>query len=104
LLKLLLYFSEAIVGHVGIESIEYNRGWQRTNGHDPGMKKSELLHALQTEIQKHNLSTFMHEEHKVVLTGCSLCRKHFGAVERFKFHIPDDVLPPLLDKLSVEAK
>jgi hypothetical protein len=66
------------------------------------MKKSELLRALQTEIQKHNLSTFMHDEHKVVLTGCSLCRKHFGTVEQFKSH--HGVLPPLLDKLSVGRK
>jgi hypothetical protein len=67
------------------------------------MKKSDLLRALQTEIQKHNLSTFMHEEHKVVLTGCSFCRKDFGTVEQFKFHITDDVLPPLLSKLSTET-
>jgi hypothetical protein len=33
------------------------------------MKKSELLRALQTEIQKHNLSTFMDEKDKVVITG-----------------------------------
>jgi hypothetical protein len=62
------------------------------------MKKSELLRALQTEIQKHNLSTFMSEKHKVVMTGCSFCRKHFGTVEQFKRHITDDMLPPLLDK------
>jgi hypothetical protein len=68
------------------------------------MKRSELLRALQTEIRKDNLSTFMHEEHKVVLTGCSFCPKHFGTVEQFKFHIGDDVLPPLLDKLLAEAK
>jgi hypothetical protein len=68
------------------------------------MKKSELLRALQTEIQKHNLSTFMHEQHRVVMTGCSFCRKHFGTVEQFKRHITEDVLPPLLDKLSVESK
>jgi hypothetical protein len=68
------------------------------------MKKSELLRALQTEIQKHNLSTFMNGHHKVVMTGYAFCRKHFGTVEQFKFHITDDVLPPLLDKLSVEAK
>jgi hypothetical protein len=42
----------------------------------PSMKKSELLHALQTEIQKHNLSTFMDEKDKTVITGCTLCRKH----------------------------
>ena len=67
------------------------------------MRKSELLRALQTEIQKHNLSTFMHEQHKVVITGCTFCRKHFGTVEQFKRHITEDVLPPLLDKLSSEA-
>jgi hypothetical protein len=45
----------------------------------------------------------MHEEHKVVLTGCSFCQKHFGTAEQFKFHVTHDVLPPLLDKLSTEA-
>ena len=68
------------------------------------MKKTELLRALQTKIQKHDLSTFMHEHHNVVMTGCTLCRKHFGTVEQFKRHITEDVLPPLLNKLSVEAK
>jgi hypothetical protein len=67
------------------------------------MRKAELLRALQTEIQKHNLSTYMHEKHKVVITGCAFCRKRFGTVEQFKFHITDDVLPPLLDKLSTES-
>ena len=66
------------------------------------MKKSELLRALQFEIQKHNLSTFMDEKDKIVITGCTLCRKHFGTVEQFKRHITDDVLPPLLDTLSSE--
>ena len=64
------------------------------------MKKSALLRALQTEIQKHDLSTFMNEQHKVVESGCPACRKHFGTVEQFKRHITEDVLPPLLDKLS----
>ena len=68
------------------------------------MKKSELLHALQSEIQKHNLSTFMHEQDKVVITGCSFCRKHFGTVEQFKRHITEDVLPSLLNKLSTESQ
>jgi hypothetical protein len=65
------------------------------------MKKSELLRALQTEIQKHNLSTFMSDKHKIV--GCSICQKHFGTVEQFKRHITEDVLPPLFDKLSAET-
>jgi hypothetical protein len=64
------------------------------------MKKSDLLRELQTEIQRHNLSTFMSAEHKIVQTGCSTCQKHFGTVENFKRHLTDDVLPPLLDKLS----
>jgi len=68
------------------------------------MKKSELLRALQTEIGKHNLSTFMDEKDKVVITGCTLCRKNFGTVEQFKFHITDDVLPTLLNKLSAKQE
>jgi hypothetical protein len=55
------------------------------------MKESELLRALQSEIQKHNLSTFMDEKDKIVITGCTLCRKNFGTVEQFKRHITEDV-------------
>jgi hypothetical protein len=68
------------------------------------MKKSELLKALREEIQRHNLDTFMSQEHKIVQTSCSICQKHFGTVEQFTRHIADDVLPPLLDKLSGSAK
>jgi hypothetical protein len=64
------------------------------------MKKSELLKALREEIQRHDLSTFMSAEHKIVQTGCSTCQKHFGTVEQLKRHLSEDVLPPLLDKLS----
>jgi hypothetical protein len=67
------------------------------------VKKSELLRALQTEIHRHNLSTFMSDQHKIVQTGCSICQKHFGTVEQFKRHITEDVLPPVLDKLSLEG-
>jgi zinc finger double-stranded RNA-binding protein len=38
----------------------------------------------------------MDEKDKIVITGCTLCRKHFGTVEQFKRHINEDVLPPLL--------
>lgn len=64
------------------------------------MKKSELLRALQTEIQKHSLSTFMSGEHKIVHTVCPACEKHFGTVEQFTRHITQDVLPPLLGRLA----
>jgi hypothetical protein len=63
------------------------------------VKKSELLRAIQNEIQRHNLDTFMSAD-KIVQTGCSTCQKHFGTVEQFKRHLTDDVLPPLLDRLS----
>jgi hypothetical protein len=33
------------------------------------MRKSELLKAIQNEIQRHDLSTFMSPEHKIVQTG-----------------------------------
>lgn len=66
------------------------------------MKKSELLRALQDEIGRHSLSTFWDEG--VTKTGCPTCLKNFGTNEQFKRHINEDVLPPLLDKLSNEAK
>jgi len=44
------------------------------------------------------------DKHKIVQTGCSICQKHFGTVEQFKRHITEDVLPSLLDKLSLAAK
>lgn len=64
------------------------------------MKKSELLRELQIESQRHNLDTFMNPLHKIVETGCSTCQKHFGTIEQFKRHLTDDVLSPLLGKLS----
>jgi hypothetical protein len=39
-----------------------------------------------------------------VQTGCSICQKHFGTIEQFKQHLIEEILPPLLDKLSVEGK
>jgi hypothetical protein len=67
------------------------------------MKKSELLRALQTEIQRHDLSTFMNEQHKVVEPGCPACQKRFQTVEQFIMHITHDVLPGLLDRLSANV-
>jgi len=68
------------------------------------MLESELLRALQIEIQKHDLSTFMNEHHRVVQTGCSFCHKHFVTVEQFKKHLTEDVLPPLLDNCRAANK
>jgi hypothetical protein len=68
------------------------------------VKKSDLLHALQTEIRRHSLSTFMIAKDRVVVPGCPTCHKEFGTVEQFVRHSTVDVLPPLLDSLSEEAK
>ena len=45
------------------------------------MDKQALLRALQVEIQRHDLRTFVDEPqsgHGVVVPGCSLCRKRFN--------------------------
>jgi hypothetical protein len=45
----------------------------------------------------------MSDKLQIVQTGCSACQKHFGTVEQFKRHLSEDVLPPLLDRLSREG-
>lgn len=64
------------------------------------MKKSDLLLALQQEIARHDLSNFTDERNCVVVPGCPTCKKRLGTVAQFIAHINDDVLPPLLDRLS----
>jgi hypothetical protein len=62
------------------------------------MLKSQLLDAIRTEIQKHILDTFQNGD--VVVPGCPRCRKTFYLVSQFIDHLTNDVLPPLLDRLS----
>lgn len=57
------------------------------------MKKSDLLRALQTEIRKHNLTTFVDPKHRVTVPGCPTCHQAFGTVEQFVSHLTDDVPP-----------
>jgi hypothetical protein len=64
------------------------------------MLKSALLAAIRQEIHRHNLSHFTDEENKTVVPGCPKCKKRFYTVPQFIDHISDDVLPPLLDRLS----
>jgi hypothetical protein len=71
------------------------------------MLKSELLRALQTEIRRHDFSTFLTEKRSmanggpgVVVPGCPACRKRLFTMANFMDHIADDVLPAALDKLS----
>ena len=64
------------------------------------MKKSDLLLALQQEIARNDLSHFTDEKACVVVPGCPACQKRLGTIAQFIDHINDDVLPPLLDRLS----
>ena len=75
------------------------------------MKKSELLRALQSEIRRHDFSTFLTEEPSmadggpgVVVPGCPACRKRLFTMANFMDHLADDVLPVLIDKLSTQDK
>ena len=43
-------------------------------------------------------------ENRVVQPGCPTCRKAFYTVSQFIDHLSDDVLPPLLDRLSEERQ
>jgi hypothetical protein len=71
------------------------------------MKKSELLQTLQTEIRRHDFSTFVDEPPSVaqggkgvVVLGCSACRKRINTMAQFLDHLADEVLPALIDQLS----
>lgn len=51
------------------------------------MKKTDLLHALQTEIRRHNFNTFVETPKSmaqggtgVVVPGCSACRKRLNTM------------------------
>jgi hypothetical protein len=71
------------------------------------MKKSELLQALQSEMRRHDFSTFLSETPSmanggpgVVVPGCPACRKRLFTMANFMDHLADDVLPELIDRLS----
>jgi hypothetical protein len=75
------------------------------------MRKSELLHALQTEIRRHTFDTFIDEfpsmanGGKGVMTpGCPACRKRLFTMANFMDHPADEVLPAALNKLSEESQ
>jgi hypothetical protein len=74
------------------------------------MRKSDLLRALQTEIGRHDFSTFLDAQPSmankgpgIVTPGCPACRQRINTMSQFIRHINEDVLPPLLDKPSTET-
>ena len=71
------------------------------------MRKQELLRALQTEIRRHDFSTFLSETPSManggpggVVPGCPACKKRLFTMANFMDHLADDVLPGLIDNLS----
>jgi hypothetical protein len=73
------------------------------------MDKAKLLNALQSEIRRHDFATFVDEPPSVaqggngiVVPGCPLCKKRLNTHSQFLDHFANDVLPPLLDRLSSE--
>jgi hypothetical protein len=71
------------------------------------VKKSDLLRALQSEIRRHDFSTFLTEEPSmadggpgVVVPGCPACKKRLYTMSNFLDHLADDVLPILIQGLS----
>ena len=71
------------------------------------MKRSELLRALQTELRRHDFSTFLTEEPSmadggpgVVVPGCPACKKRLQTMANFMDHLADDVLPHLTNYVS----
>src|ERR1700746_3094582 len=75
------------------------------------MKKSELYRALRSELHRHDFSTFVDEPSSVaqggngvVVPGCPICKKRINTMPQFLDHLADDVLPPLLDRLSSGSK
>jgi hypothetical protein len=76
---------------------------------EPTVQKSVLLRALQQEIRRHSFDTFVDEPPSVaqggkgvVVPGCPSCKKRFETTNQFVMHLPDDVLPVIVNKLSAE--
>jgi hypothetical protein len=40
----------------------------------------------------------------VVVPGCPMCKKRINTMSQFLDHLADDVMPALIEKLSVDAK
>jgi hypothetical protein len=67
------------------------------------MDKQALLRALQVEIQRHGLGTFVDESRGgrgVVVPICPACRKRFNTSNQFVGHLANDVLPSAIAKLD----
>ena len=71
------------------------------------MLKSDLLRAIQQEIQRHDFSHFVENPPAVaqggkgvVVPGCPACKKRINTMSQFLDHLADDAMPALLDRLK----
>jgi hypothetical protein len=64
--------------------------------------KSELLKAIQSELSRHDLDTFIMKgkDSRITVPGCPTCKKQLSTVAQFVNHLNEDVLPSLLNRLS----
>ena len=71
------------------------------------MLKSDLLRAIQQEIQRHDFSHFVENPPSVaqggkgvVVPGCPACKKRINTMSQSLDHLADDAMPALLNRLS----
>jgi hypothetical protein len=71
------------------------------------VQKSALLRALQQEILRHDFSYFVDEppsiaQHGkgVVVPGCPACQKRINTMNQFLYHLTEDAMPALIERLS----
>jgi len=71
------------------------------------MLKSDLLRAIQQEIQRHDFSHFVENPPAVaqggkgvVVPGCPACKKRINTMSQFLDHLADDAMPALINQLS----
>ena len=74
------------------------------------MLKSELLRAIQQEIQRHVFSHFVENPPSiaqggkgVIVAGCPACKKRINTMQQFLDHLAKDAMPELIEQLSVKA-
>jgi len=72
------------------------------------VQKSNLLAAIQREIQRHDFSYFVDEPPSVaqggkgvVVSGCPACQKRMNTMGQFLDHQANDAMPALIDRLAV---
>jgi hypothetical protein len=72
-------------------------------------KIDSLILAIQGELRRHDWDSFPvpvdddePDGQKVVVSGCSVCRKQIGTMPQFLDHLADDAIPLLFEKLRVK--